>query len=1080
MMYYIQRLHQNGKFLSIILVFISLLLNGCFVEEDSNSPGEPISNELTETRIVTAKSTITNAQINLYELDGRGRKILTSLIQESSDAEGVWSTSGLISNKYYLVEITNGNYFDNSDTETDLTKKRNILLTTGQAIYSILEPGKNTVTSNLITHILVTQVMSQLEKTGGFIEVFTKQKTKATNVFGFDPFTTIPYHSQNTSVTATANEKYYGLYLGGYALLLNSISISMNKSSFDFDVLSLFSEDYIDCQIDNMVNGSTIVNSSILPTTFLLPNEITRFRNNNLRAYQGLNSNLVFEESGLCNSTAVPITNADYVSFGTDGGYDSAVVETTQTGLATDISISANFDRTRLPNGAMAFSIQKSLNPATGEFNEELGIQTIATTAGVEQLNTGFTAFYRTGQLVYTSTGTANDGTLIIHSFAQSGGKFNISYYFSLCLENSDCSVPSNVRYFYGNMIASLDADIAFQSTGTLQSPISLGAGSYDSLISDDKQLISSTASSYYSISISGNSIFDVSVKNADGKVDLFVYSDSAFTQLLCTDTNIASLDRSCSGVVGVPTTLFIRLNYADLVEGANYDLLVNSGQVSISTNGSVANYYSHVDAPSAQNHATISSIIDYTVQPNKRTNVSVQSNYNTGQAAYLNTLTFSFDTADNIGSFTLGNNASASFVSNNVVYSDADAIANGTITIDYYGASGDVIQGSYSFLLCEVATDCSVLANQISLSGEFIVARDTIIPFLQEGDIVTPLDLISIPYNGMAGNNLHTVVSGFSSYYSITAQASSYYIFEVNTLSDNVALYVYSDANFTNLLCSSDHLGIASERCGLLTTSETALYVRVDYLGVGEGAFYDLNIVKNTVSLSENGNPLTTYYETSQAGLSTDRFISAIYDQTALGGAETQITLKKSYNTGISNYDDILTLSFNGLNVTGTYNINIDASAKYNTASTNYITDGINSNGSIIVDQYDPIGGVIHGNYNITLCVETLDCSINVNQYQVSGSFNVRRDSDIMFLAEGDAITPVVLGTAPYDSTTALPVDQRHLTDFSSSYYSVTVDINSQYHVIVDQPSNDITLTIFSDASFTTQLCYAGSNFGP
>ncbi|MDH5258003.1 MAG: hypothetical protein OEX07_08335, partial [Gammaproteobacteria bacterium] len=1063
MMYLTQGLYQVKRLLVLTLIFTTIMMSGCFFNDDSDSSSLEISQRL-ETRVVTAKGTITKAQVNLYQLDGRGLPVAGSLIQTNSDEQGVWSATGVASDKYYLVEMTSGNYYDNSDSETDLLKKRNILLAADQKIFSILAPGKTTVSVNLITHMLANQVMQQLQNSGGFVETFTRQSVKASNVFGFDPFS-----------FTTDNEPGYKLYLGGYELLLNSMAISMDKPAFDYDILALFTEDYLDCNIDNAVNGTDIVNSLTLPTTFLFSNELTRFRNNNFRLYQSVNANLAVNEADLCDETVLTQNNVDYASAGIDGNYDLVAVETTQDGASSNVSVTANFDRTRLPGGAMTFSIKKNYNTAIGEYDDELGIQTTAITSGAELLNTGFTAFYRTGQLVYASADAVNSGTLNIQTFAQSGGRFIISYYFSLCLESSDCSVASNVRYFYGDIVVTRDADIAFQSSGTLLTPVNLGAINYSSVLLGDKQRISSAASSYYSVSLSGNSIYDVSLLNADGKIDLSIYSDSAYSQLLCAVNNVAALYRSCAGYVAAATTLFIRLDYADLFEGANFDLSVSSGQVSLSANGAMENYYNHVDVPSGPDHATITSIIDHTVQPDKRTNVSFQSDFDTASSTYLNALTFSFDAADSTGSFTLGGNASASFVSNGVVYSDADPSVNGNVIIDYYGLSGDVVRGSYTFLLCEVNKDCSVVANQISLAGRFVVARDTTIPFIQEGDIATPVDLLSIPYAGVSGGTLHSVIAGTSSYYSISSQTFTNYIFELNSLSDNVALYVYSDAGFTTLLCSSDQAALTSERCALQTSTETTLYVRVDYLGMGEGAFYDLNVSTNVVTLSENGNPLNTFYETTQTGLNTDRLMSARYNHTASGGAKTEIVLLKNYNTGTSVYDDTLLLTFDGLDSTGTYNINIDASAKYTTASTNYIVDGTNSSGSIIVDQYDPVGGVIHGTYNIILCIENQDCTNSVNQYSVDGSFSIVREADTVFVSEGDLVVPYILGTAPYDSVSVLTTGQRHLVDsgMMSSYYSIAVDLNSQYQITAANPSDNIALYVFSDSNFSMQLCY-------
>jgi len=381
---------------------------------------------------------------------------------------------------------------------------------------------------------------------------------------------------------------------------------------------------------------------------------------------------------------------------------------------------------------------------------------------------------------------------------------------------------------------------------------------------------------------------------------------------------------------------------------------------------------------------------------------------------------------------------------------------------------------------------DCSNPVNQQQFVGNFEITREPNIVFMSEGSLGAPVALAGVPYDSksvLPSGQRHLVDMGMmNSYYSIPVDVNSLYVVSVDQPSDDVALYVYSDASFTTQLCYADfNVGALEEQCGVFTDGVTStLYIQVYYLGGMSGASYDMRVERNKVSMSlDDGVTVDTHIETTQTGIATDIFIGAMYNETAVGGGRTEIRLAKNYNTGTFDFDDQFLLTVNVQDMTGTYMLNTDVDANYSIPGTNYINDGVYASGSVTLDKYDQ---VIRGSYDVTLCIEGLDCSVPANQQRFLGDFEVAREPNLMFMSEGDSGTPFALPSAPYDSTVTQPVGMRHLVDFGigSSYYSVPVSASTAYTVTLSAPSEDVNLYVYTSADFiTTAFCSSDINAG-
>ncbi|MDH5258384.1 MAG: hypothetical protein OEX07_10265, partial [Gammaproteobacteria bacterium] len=121
---------------------------------------------------------------------------------------------------------------------------------------------------------------------------------------------------------------------------------------------------------------------------------------------------------------------------------------------------------------------------------------------------------------------------------------------------------------------------------------------------------------------------------------------------------------------------------------------------------------------------------------------------------------------------------------------------------------------------------------------------------FVAEGDMITPFVLGSSPYDStitldtVTTGQRHLVDSGMmSSYYSVPVSASTSYTVTLSAPTDDIDLYVFTTSDFvTTPFCTSVTAGVIDESCNAITgAGETMLYIRVDYIGGGLGASFDI-----------------------------------------------------------------------------------------------------------------------------------------------------------------------------------------------------------------------------------------------
>jgi hypothetical protein len=241
---------------------------------------------------VSSKGPISSALIEVYAFNvSDGSESGTPIAATTTNSNGRWSVSIPAANHTValLIKSTGGSYLDESDPESDPSRKRIITFGTNDSILGALFPGFNTASVTMMTAALVEKSRTEAEGVN-FLSVLNNNRNIATSALGFDPFTVASANPLAPSTAASVDSIEYAMYLGGMATALNSAAILMGKPVPDFSIVEGFIHDMADGRLDGSNQAgvvSVLINGTptAFPTNINLNQAIVRFRNNNFSAY---------------------------------------------------------------------------------------------------------------------------------------------------------------------------------------------------------------------------------------------------------------------------------------------------------------------------------------------------------------------------------------------------------------------------------------------------------------------------------------------------------------------------------------------------------------------------------------------------------------------------------------------------------------------------------------------------------------------------------------------------------------------------------------------------------------------------
>ena len=484
-----------------------------------------------------------------------------------------------------------------------------------------------------------------------------------------------------------------------------------------------------------------------------------------------------------------------------------------------------------------------STPPATSDVlvnDSGASLQSITVTAPSTRVRVGET-------LQFMATGNYSDG---------SSADITINVSWSTSVFSSYASIDSSG--LLSGLQKGISSVIAIASNGTTS--VTGGSSAYI-----DPALVSITVSSDELSTTTGNQIqFHAYGEDADGStIDMTssVTWSSSNTSAASVNTSTGLATASGNGT----STITATHDETGLV--ASGDLTVADDFVSLSIDsGASTTHTETVDASTTEGFDPyITAYYDHTTTDStlanilETTSINLQHGFDSSSSDYLYKLSLQFaGTISN--SYTINTDAESIYVANGVTYNSDDATnSSGYINVTTFDEVTGRIAGSYNLVLCKEGADCSQAANQITLSGDFDVKRNTDQLFYLEGSSDTPKDIgtASLSYSGIVSATDPNY--DYHSYYSLAVTPNTEYTVRFYNQTDgNVVFEVYDDPAYTNMLCDLATITQDDKVCQTQTTASN-FYIKASGYGLyySDGARFMVDVSPAPIDEGSYATPL-------------------------------------------------------------------------------------------------------------------------------------------------------------------------------------------------------------------------------
>ncbi|MFV2056604.1 MAG: PKD domain-containing protein, partial [Thiohalomonadales bacterium] len=338
------------------------------------------------------------------------------------------------------------------------------------------------------------------------------------------------------------------------------------------------------------------------------------------------------------------------------------------------------------------------------------------------------------------------------------------------------------------------------KAEGSITQPVALTAGTSTPYAGQvDK------GSSYYTIDGLNNSgSYVVSLSGLSDDVDLFVYSDAAFTTTLCQSRNISIITDACVAVT-TGTVLFVKVD-------GSFSQLSNS-----------ASFVIDVSAPTPEGSIT--------------TPVSL-GGASGAPLPYAGVV----DKTDSYYAIAVNSGVGSYQVRISGMYHDADVYVYNDKTFSTLLCSGNnFVFGKESCVPWITGTTIYVKVSGIdSMAGAaYVIEVKKLTAPAAQGSSTTPIlfDMSDPNFHFPQTASVGNTTNGTTSYYAVTgltastATTPSSYFISLAALSEDADLSIYQDATFTAApVCTSAAAGTATESCTVsIPSNSSTLYIKVE-----------------------------------------------------------------------------------------------------------------------------------------------------------------------------------------------------------------------------------------------------------
>jgi len=369
---------------------------------------------------------------------------------------------------------------------------------------------------------------------------------------------------------------------------------------------------------------------------------------------------------------------------------------------------------------------------------------------------------------------------------------------------------------------------------------------------------------SYYRVAVTQGETYYIRLTDLLADANLRVYSDAAYSNLLCESVNYAEYDELCVISDTTLDELFVLVdgNQTVFTDGTTYTLHVQRGYDNRGTR----------DNPVAV-----------------ELNAPFEAEVGLGTSTYAVPVAYS-------GKYTIR----LSNLTDNV----------DIIVIDQYSTvkCWPVDAGGTNDESCQVQADVDTLyilaiSNNTTIGAAFTLTVTEDHPaYTSEGTSTAPVDVTnSLPYSGQVGQKYVT-----SSYYAVSVTPGKSYIVSLTNLDAYAGFTVYNgDGSFTTPSCHSE--GHIDHVCRIEPAAGNTLYIKVD--GNDFGADYTLNVTEivylaeGTQATPKLVSPEPTSYTDPHAGQVDS--VASYYQLPVTAGALYHVGASKlSGNIGLEVYD--------------------------------------------------------------------------------------------------------------------------------------------------------------------------------
>ncbi|MDH4247453.1 MAG: hypothetical protein OEW39_06530, partial [Deltaproteobacteria bacterium] len=321
---------------------------------------------------------------------------------------------------------------------------------------------------------------------------------------------------------------------------------------------------------------------------------------------------------------------------------------------------------------------------------------------------------------------------------------------------------------------------------------------------------VAKLGSSYYQIpGLTAGTAYTVSVSGLTDDVSLYVFADSAQANFRCGSYNTGTSTESCAAIP-TGTSLWVQVDGTSIIGAGTYFTLdIAPGGLAAEGTIIAAKAVAYASLPytgSVGNMANANQISYYEI-----TGLTAGTAYTVSRTG-ISSSTMAFYV------YTLGGWQTCS---NSAALATTSCAAIPTSTSLWVQVHGNSATGGDTFTL-------NVVPGGLAAEGRF----DT--------PVLLAFGTADLPHNGTVGAPGN---ANYQSLYQITGlTAATSYTVSLTTMSDNVDLWVYTDAFLTAEVCKSINLGITAESCTLPTSATgTSLWIKVDGFGTTAGASFTL-----------------------------------------------------------------------------------------------------------------------------------------------------------------------------------------------------------------------------------------------